>query len=329
MWAGLLLILLLTGFSIYGAFIGAEAAQQFFNSVPLAVYWLALAVLLISAIALFHRLLHIRGLFLIHLGCVLVLAGAIWGSQAGGKIQKALFEIEKIRTGQMAIYEGQSESAVVLADGQIKELPFSIRLRDFRIEYYAQGRLEVRTRDGIGWKIPARPGSEYFLSADYGSITIIRKFDSFKISIDGDNKTAVDDPSGAPNPAIEVEIKNPNGTRATKYVFERFPQLVYRDDKLLLSYQATIRDYISDVDIVKNGQVAAQKKIEVNHPLHFGGYFFTQNSYDEQAGKYTVLGVVSDTGLSAVYVGYAALCIGLFWHLWVRAVAGKRKQNGD
>jgi uncharacterized membrane protein len=51
LWAGLLAILLLIAFSIYGAFIGAESAKGFFNSIPLSVYWLAFAILLISAIA--------------------------------------------------------------------------------------------------------------------------------------------------------------------------------------------------------------------------------------------------------------------------------------
>jgi hypothetical protein len=62
--AALTLILLLIAISIYGAFIGAEAAQAFFNSIPLAIYWLAFTALLISAISTFRRLLQIRGLFL-------------------------------------------------------------------------------------------------------------------------------------------------------------------------------------------------------------------------------------------------------------------------
>jgi hypothetical protein len=40
---GALLILLLMAFSIYGAFIRAESAKRFFNSIPLAVYGLAFA----------------------------------------------------------------------------------------------------------------------------------------------------------------------------------------------------------------------------------------------------------------------------------------------
>ena len=48
MWLALLLIIVLTVLSIYGAFIGAERAQQFFNQPPLVVYWTALATLLIA-----------------------------------------------------------------------------------------------------------------------------------------------------------------------------------------------------------------------------------------------------------------------------------------
>jgi hypothetical protein len=60
-------IILLLFLSIYGAFIGAERAKAFFNSVPLAVYWIVLILLLEIGIALFPRLvrkpalpLHVR-----------------------------------------------------------------------------------------------------------------------------------------------------------------------------------------------------------------------------------------------------------------------------
>ena len=78
MWVGLLLIIVLIALSIYGAFIGAERAQQFFNQPPLVVYWMALAVLLVIGIAAFRRLLRVPGLLLIHAGCVLILAGGMW-----------------------------------------------------------------------------------------------------------------------------------------------------------------------------------------------------------------------------------------------------------
>src|SRR4030042_1577408 len=125
MWLGLLLIIVLIALSIYGAFIGAERAQQLFNQPPLVVYWTALAILLIIGIAAFRRLLRVPGLLLIHAGCVLIIAGGIRGSHGGHNLQKKLFGIDKIRTGRMAIYEGASENHVALEGSQEqKELPF-------------------------------------------------------------------------------------------------------------------------------------------------------------------------------------------------------------
>lgn len=225
MWAGLVLIILLIFMSIYGAFLGSDRAKSFFNCFPLTTYWLALVLLLIAAIAAFRRLVHIPELFLIHLGCILILTGSMWGSDAGHKLQKQLFGIDKIRTGQMKIFEGHRENIVTLANGgQTRKLPFSIRLKDFRIEYYE-------------------------------------------------------------------------------------PQ-----------YHRTVSDYISQLQVIRDGRVVAAKNIEVNHPLHFGGYHFYQSSYDAHAGQYTILTVVSDTGLALVYAGYLMLGIGVFWRFWLRGI---------
>jgi uncharacterized membrane protein YhaH (DUF805 family) len=327
LWAALTLILLLIALSIYGAFIGAEAAQAFFNSIPLSFYWLALAVLLISAIALFHRLLHIRGLFLIHLGCVLVLAGAIWGSQAGLKIQDALFGTDTIHAGQMAIYKGKTEKMVEMDDGSAKELPFTVRLVDFRLEYYQPGELLIQTRDGVGFKIPAETGMKYSLGPDLGSVEIVRQFENFKLTFDGNKKAAIDDPNGGPNPALELLLKKPDGNETTRYVFERFAGHLGPEDNLMFSYRRSIKDYISDLQVIKDDKVLARKSIEVNKPLHFAGYLFYQQGYDDESGQYTVLRVTSDTGLGVVYLGYILLCAGVFWHLWLRHIFGDREME--
>lgn len=87
----------------------------------------------------------------------------------------------------------------------------------------------------------------------------------------------------------------------------------------------SVRDYISDVQVIKDGKVVAEKNIEVNHPLHFGGYHFYQSSYDAQEHKFIVLSVVSDTGLNLVYAGYLLLGIGVFWHFWLRHIFTKGK----
>ena len=91
LWAALIAVILLTLLSIYGAFIGADRARAFFTSLPLAVYWLALIALLVAGIVLFRRLLRVPSLLLMHLGCILVLLGAMWGSNGGHALARSGF----------------------------------------------------------------------------------------------------------------------------------------------------------------------------------------------------------------------------------------------
>lgn len=329
MWAALALIVLLIVLSIYGAFLGSYRAKEFFNSPTLSVYWLALTIVLIAGFAVFRRLIHLHGLLLIHAGCILVLAGSLWGSGAGLEIGNRLFGTDKIQRGRMIIFEGYTGNYVMPEDSeQVKELPFRIKLKDFRIEYYKPEYLEVITAQGRR-EIAVEVGSVRSIGPDLGTIEIVRVFENFKISIEGDSKNIIDDPQAGYNPALEVRIKSPDGSVSTRYVFVRFPERASAGEKFLLRYCRHIRDYISDVQVIKDGDVVAEKSIEVNHPLHFDGYHFYQSSYDIDAHKYTVLSVVSDTGLNFVYAGYVMLVIGVFWHFWVRHIFAREELRSE
>lgn len=328
MWIGLALIILLLFVSVYGAFIGAERAQSFINRLPLVVYWIAFTLLLITALAVFRRLVRVPGLLLIHLGCVFILAGSMWASEAGHTLQKKLFGIDKITKGQMTIPEGHSDNRVMLEDNkQIKELPFSVELKDFQIEYYKPAYLYVQTRDDQGWKIPVETGAEFPLSPELGTVKILRAFENFKITIEEGSRKIVDDPQPGINPALEVQITSPQGQVTNRYVFERFGGHTAPEDKFALSYHRVISDYISQLRIIEDKKTVAEKDIEVNHPLSFGGYRFYQHSYDAKAGQYTVLMVVSDTGVGVVFAGCWMLCIGVIWHLWLRHIVRTQKIN--
>ncbi len=326
MWVALALIVFLLFLSIYGAFIGAERAKSFISRLPVVVYWSAFLLLLILGLVVFRRLVRVPGLLLIHAGCVFILAGAMWSSEKGHQIQKKLFGIDKITKGQMRIPEGHSDNHVILEDNkQIKELPFSIELKDFQIEYYKPEYLYIQTRDGQGWRIPVEIDTEFPLGPELGTVKILRAFENFKITIEGESRKIIDDPQPGSNPALEVQITSPDGQVTTRYVFERFGGHARPEDKFALSYRRVISDYISRLRVIKDNKVAAEKDIEVNHPLSFGGYHFYQHSYDSEAGRYTVLMVVSNTGLAVVYAGYWMLCMGVIWHLWLRHIIARFK----
>jgi len=401
MWAALALIILLTVFSIYGAFIGAARAEQFFNRAPLAIYWVAFAILLVVAINVFPRLVRVPGLLLMHAACILILAGGMWGSRAGHALQEKFLGIEKIRTGRITIYEGHAENSVILQDEDLKylfsiepefasdlhnrtvseelrqefekhqkplsqpvkvwvkpegngwviadtssayiarkedgalniydptkELPFALRLKDFRIEYYEPAYLEIEISAGQTQRVSADVGLEHDLGGELGKVKIVGEYRNFKMSLDDGKRVAYDDPSPGFNPALEVEITSPDGNVSTQYIFPHMPEFGHAQGKLKITYKGPIprmvRDYISKLEVVKDGQVVAEKDIEVNHPLYFGGYHFYQSDYDHVAHQYTDLSVYSDTGLRLVFIGYWALCIGVLWHFWLRHVSVAR-----
>ncbi|MBA7703991.1 Cytochrome c biogenesis protein Ccs1 [subsurface metagenome] len=139
--------------------------------------------------------------------------------------------------------------------------------------------------------------------------------------MEDDQREAIDAPDGEPMPALEVIIARPDGSQLKRYVFEPSQGYMYSEDNFQLSYQRMVSDYISELQIIENDKVVAEKNIEVNHPLKFGGYHFYQSSYDAEAGQYTVLEVVSDSGLNLVYAGYLMLCVGVFWQLWLRRLS--------
>jgi cytochrome c biogenesis protein ResB len=349
MWVVLVVIGLLTALSVLGAFCGAQRAKLFFNSIPLGVYWYVLAVLLAAGLVEFPWLLHKPGLFMIHAGCLLVLCGGMWGSQAGHKLQGRFSGIRKIPSGYMVIYEGDSEKHIVAEDFEqtLGELPFSIKLKDFRLEYYQRDeelvpRLYIETEEGRNLQLVAKAGETISLGGGGGKLKVVRTFRNFKIGIEDGEKVATDEEGDEENPAVEVEIEIPDGNSYTRYVFERYEGFNHGKNRLQLSYVSqgprVIRDYFSELVVIENGKEAASKVIEVNRPLHYGGYHFYQHSYDSEGGDYTVLSVTSDSGLYAVYGGYWLLCLGVLWQFWFRHVIRyikSRKQrvgyrdNGD
>jgi len=309
LWAALIAVILLAVLSVYGAFLGTDGAQAFFNSLPLAAYWLALTVLLIVGLVVFRRLLQIPSLLLMHVGCVLVLLGGMWGSNAGHVVQRQFLGIDKVPKGQMMIREQAEDNRVIAADSnEPRQLPFSVRLKDFRMEYYKPGTLFIRSQ----------AGARLSLGNTFGWVFVQRVFENFKLRKE-DGKTVPYDAPGGSNPALQVVIERPDGTTTAGYVFEQFQPIFTEPVDLNLIYRRVVRDYISDLEIVQNGEVAAAKEIEVNHPLHYGGYHFYQHSYGEdELGEYTVLLVVSDSGLNLVYGGYMMLIAGVAWHFWGR-----------
>ena len=107
MWFGLILIVLLIFLSIWGAFLGSAGAWKLFNSLPLAVFWFSLVIAMGVGLVGLRKRSDRLSLQLIHLGCVLVVAAAMYGSQTGHNIRESIFGTGEIRKGMMLLHQGQ------------------------------------------------------------------------------------------------------------------------------------------------------------------------------------------------------------------------------
>ncbi|MHC4152952.1 MAG: cytochrome c biogenesis protein ResB [Planctomycetota bacterium] len=327
----LALLVLLVFLSIYSTFIGAEKAQQFFNTLPLTVYWIAFAVLLFVGIASFRRLLNEPFLFMIHAGIVVIFFGSMWSSQGGHKIANKYFNMEKTQSGYMALFERSPDDRVMSADmsTNVGTLPFKINLLSFWIEYYRTGPPAVTGVNASGKPFAFELSdevSQIFDIDENNKLEVQQKFYNFKLEIK-DNKTSpVDQEEFGENPAVEIEIQTSLGSSTHGYLFEKFPAMNSVGSEYNLRYSAGqitgISDFKSYVQALSpdGKQPIAAAIIEVNKPLEIGGYHFYQYSYEPDNLQYTVLAVVSNSGLFSVYLGFWMLGIGLAGLFWIKPI---------
>jgi cytochrome c biogenesis protein ResB len=225
------LITALTILCVVGAFLGAEPTKRAFSSVPFAVFWTALIVIILAGIFSFRNIFTKPAMFAMHFGFVLVILGSMSETENCSAIADR-FGIGKIHRGKMILFEGQSTNLIRTDPyGIPKMLPFSVKLNDFRVEYYPK-------------QNPAEPNS--------------------------------------------------------------------------------VKSYFSDVEIIEEANVVKTASIKVNKPLHYAGYQFYQFGLDESMGRYTIIEIVSDTGIIIVYAGFAFVCLGTFWHFWFERLVKRR-----
>jgi ABC-type long-subunit fatty acid transport system fused permease/ATPase subunit len=77
LWAVLAVIALLAVLSAVGALIGVDEARDLFSSPPLIAFWALVLLVLASGFAAFRRLITAPAGLAMHLGAILIVAGAM------------------------------------------------------------------------------------------------------------------------------------------------------------------------------------------------------------------------------------------------------------
>ena len=469
LWAVLVAIVLLIVLSAIGAILGAEEAKALFNSWPMVIFWFLAAALLVAGFAAFRRLIAAPAGLAMHLGILLVLAGAMWGSVKGHEFREAWFGDRKVPHGYMPIMEGDAENRLFADDLQtpIGRLPFSLYLKDFSVEHYPPEQKTwalvvvapgldpdgnpVQHQQQVTWQVgeeapvpfagvrlkvlrylerarptfapdarprllvlnpggepladlPTQPDAEAALKDPPVTVRVVRVFANLKVMGSGPDRQVVDSPGRGQNPALQVRVSGTEGPLWEGYVLPQFPTPVRTEPgepRLVLQYAlpqpngaaedpasdvpamlvelayegrtstewflpregeelarlslaplihgrtpghdergalmapslyllkpvGPVSDYKSDLEVREDDRTAARQVVEVNHPLHWGGYHFYQHSYDTQHEAYTILSAVSDSGLRVVYAGLALLALGAFGRFWTEPLWGYTRKK--
>ncbi len=312
--------LILTGLliflSIYSTFLGADGAQNFFSSLPMRVFWFMFELLLLVGFIFFKRLRSKPAMFLAHFGVLLIIAGSMYGSEEGHRVFNSLREKNKIKSGLMVVYEGDSENVIIKdrTNTGVK-LDFSIKLNQFYIDYYWPGEVLVKIPGGDVLRMPAVAGARAEVKG-FGTFSVAATFDNFKLKITDDGRSVFDEEGSSDNPAVEVRYESSDGSSFSKYLFARFNESQEKGG-FNFSYKLPVKEYTSEIEVIADGVKVKEFDIEVNKPLHYGGYYFYQSSYDTENLAYTVLSVSSDSGVWAALGGFAAMTAGVFWSCWI------------
>lgn len=281
--------------------------QTIFNKgVPVygSAWFAALGLLLAANIAACsaRRLKTAPAYFtLLHAGLVLIIAGAF---------ATRLYRFE----AAMPLHAGQA-SSLAYTDTASYTLPFSVKLEDFRLEYYAEPQGVITVEEG---------GRAYILNSKEGAaiktpggaaLKVLRLVKDFGLT--GKNEVVEKSPYWL-NPAARLEIIQ-GGKKRELWFFANFPGMHGQDLPFSVSYrleQAEIKNFTSTVTVTPAAGPATRVEIAVNKPLAFGGYTLYQTSYDPSDAGYTLLTVTRDRGVWVVYAGFILLLSGVL--LWLR-----------
>jgi cytochrome c biogenesis protein ResB len=276
--------------------------------------------------------IRVAGSLLTHLSLLLVLIGGtirgLWGDK-----------------GTLDLREGQTTNRFIGQRGPVS-LPFSVRLVDFNVEWYgaaADRAQPARDRLLVSWPeqnltnaFPVLVGRRHEVRSRAAphtnlafTIAILRQEPDF--FIDAATREVGSRSAEPNNPAVLVSVTG-EGRTTERWVFARFPDFDARSsaaDKVPLRFRylpstpadahppQQVKEYRSQVQILREGSVVQEKSIKVNLPLSYGGYTLYQFSYDPRDLAFTSLQIVRDPGVAVVYAGFALMMAGLTVVFWL------------
>jgi hypothetical protein len=254
------------------------------------------------------------GFLLNHLGLWITLVAAGLGSGDQKSVSVDLYE------------DSGFTNTGILADQQKIDLPFSMKLIDFNIEFYNpkigvadQSKGEILQKHAetlpliykgfesklIDWKIKVKEFLPYAIKTDSGFIRADKPGSMAVAFVETRNIITGDTASGWI-------------TSGSMMFQPRFLSL--KRSKLLILTEPEPRKFESLVLFRDNRNIEDTIKLEVNKPFRLNGWKLYQLSYDTELGKYSkhsVIEAVRDPWLPVVYIGILMLLGGAVYLFWL------------
>jgi len=292
--------------------VAATAAGTFMQSIWLygSLWFQSLEGLLAlsTTICVVTRLTRKRGFWLgmVHAAVLLTLAGGL---------VKGNFKTE----GNINMVSGQvANSMALLANGRptgkMVELPFLVRLDDFKVEFY-DGKTEVLVYDlDVSQEEPVLSllvGSEQEKTARGKTLSVVERTTSEVVPAPGHPPVEADvilvnvGSDTVPIPVNGLGVEH-DGLGFLVLELEGGAPKLYQSKLTLLD---------------KNGKTIVSQDVVVNDPLRYNGYWLYQSNWGRTkgGGLYSGIQVVKDPGLPYVFIGLGLLMLSLLVNLLVPA----------
>lgn len=253
------------------------------------------------------------GFILNHAGMWIVLAA---GSLGSGDLIRVTAEL---------VESGAPVNTAISRKMEMKELPFSMELIDFKIDEYAPklGIVDVTTGQLVEYEGTRTFSAEESKSLLVGPWSV--RIDTFYTDAFLDSlvfRPYVFDGSA---PAVLATVHNSLNNQSVSGWIScgsfMVPQIHLQLDQqhILVMLKPEAKKFSSDI-VFSHNQQSDTATIEVNKPFMIKGFNIYQLSYDEEMGKWSrvsVVEVVKDPWLSVVYFGIFLLLGGAAYIFWI------------
>ena len=133
LYGSMLLVAFWAVMSVNGAFMGPARAKAFFNTLPMSVFWCVLLAGLLASPLLYAGIRKRPAMLMLHVGCSLVLAGGLWGSEFSHR------HVGNLPMSRGVMLLGQGQASQMMFDEAMtrhEQLPFTVGMVRTWATYY-------------------------------------------------------------------------------------------------------------------------------------------------------------------------------------------------